>query len=196
MAEDESVTHDDDLVLQWVDRFEMVKCLGCETVALRHVSGWVDAPDDMTIITYPPPMARRVPLWLSPVRLPVENHIPQLIHDLMRETYTAVQNNSRRLAAMGVRATLEAVMVEKVGDFHSFAANLDKFKGAGYISERQLDVLTSILEAGHAAIHRAWEPSAEDISKLLDVAESIIASVYLHEKQAEELMANVPKRRR
>jgi len=45
-------------------------------------------------------------------------------------------------------------MVEKVGDHGSFMKNIDKLQEAGYVSLRGRDNLSSILEAGHASIHR------------------------------------------
>jgi hypothetical protein len=114
----------------------------------------------------------------------------------MSEVYTAVQNDSRRLAAMGIRAALESVMIEKVGDQRSFNANVDALQKAGYLSLRQALSLNSILEAGHAAIHRGWEPTNHDIVTLLDIAENIIEVVYLHEHRVRDLDKNVPKRPR
>jgi hypothetical protein len=109
---------------------------------------------------------------------------------------TAVQNDSRRLAAMGIRAALESVMIEKVGDRGNFKANMIAFQEAGYLSLRQAISLESILEAGHATIHRGWEPTNDDITTLLDITESIIESVYLHENRVRALDKNVPKRPR
>jgi len=57
---------------------------------------------------------------------------------------------------MGIRATLETVMIDKVGDHHRFSANVDEFQKAGYLSVRQ---------AG---------PTDSDIATLLDITESII----------------------
>jgi hypothetical protein len=54
----------------------------------------------------------------------------------------------------------------------------------------------TILGAGHAAIHRGWEPTNSDIEPLLDIAESLIEEAYLHEARASDLDKNVPKRPR
>jgi alpha-D-ribose 1-methylphosphonate 5-triphosphate diphosphatase PhnM len=120
--------------------------------------------------------------------------VPTPICDLMFEVYTAVQANSRRLAAMGIRATLDAVMVDKVGDQVTFKDTADAFEKAGYLSVRQRGHLDAILEAGHAAIHRGWEPTDDDIITLLDIAESIIETAYLHEQAAKTLDGKVPPR--
>jgi hypothetical protein len=67
----------------------------------------------------------------------LEVTIPDSLIDLMEEIYTAVQAGSRRLSAMGIRALLETVMIQKVGDKGSFKANVDALLEAGYVSMRQ-----------------------------------------------------------
>jgi hypothetical protein len=113
---------------------------------------------------------------------------------LLTEVYSAVQNDLRCLAAMGIRAILEVVMRNKVGDQRTFKVLLDEFQKAGYLSTRQAGSLDSILEAGHAAIHRGWEPTDEDIAALLDITEAVIETTYLHERRAQALEKRVPRR--
>jgi hypothetical protein len=112
----------------------------------------------------------------------------------MTEVYTAVQNDLLRLAAMEIRATLEEVMRAKVGDHRTFKVLEDEFQKAGYLSTRQAGSLDSILEAGHAAIHRAWEPTAADVATLPGITESVVETAYLHEQRARDLDKRVPKR--
>lgn len=97
---------------------------------------------------------------------------------------------------MGIRAALENLMVQKVGDQYSFKANIDALQKADYLSVRQAGVLDSILEAGHAAIHRQWVPTTDDIVTLLEITNNLIESVYLHEDRVRALENNVPKRPR
>ncbi len=105
----------------------------------------------------------------------------------MREVYEAVNNNSRRLVAMGVRTVLDIVFVDKVKDIGGFKAKLLELQKAGYLSLRQAGSLDTVLEVGHAAIHRAWEPTENDISTALDITENLIEDLYLHEPAAAHL---------
>jgi Domain of unknown function (DUF4145) len=73
---------------------------------------------------------------------------------------------------MGLRAALERMIIDKVTDLGNFRHNVDEFQKAGYLSLNQKKNLDSILDAGHAAIHRLWEPTQNDIDTLLDIAES------------------------
>ena len=114
--------------------------------------------------------------------------------DLLSEIYEAMRGGQKRLAAMGIRALLEEVMIDKVGDQGSFAKNLDTFCANGYASLFQRDQLSAILDVGHAAMHRSYEPSDKELVVAIDIAEGIIASIYIHPEQAEKLAGSVPPR--
>jgi hypothetical protein len=149
-----------------------------------------EASDDIIEFKYPPDAPRRMPDWI--------NHGGQLgnddLWDLMHQVYIAVQNDLRRLAAMGIRAAFEMVMIDKSEDRGSFVKNIDAFQAKGYLSVRQRHVIESILEAGHASIHRNWDPDPKDLDVLLDVIESVIESVYLHEHRSQDLEGRLPRR--
>ena len=183
-------------------RYEMIKCLGCDAISFRRVETIpdffdADVEDVENVDYYPPRVARRSPEWLSDYagwNLTGGEDIPATIIDILKEIYEAVHNNSKHLVAMGVRAVIEAIMVDKVVDQGTFGKNLDALKKADYLSVRQEMVLSTILEAGHAAIHRGWQPTDDQISTLLDITESLIESIYVHELRAERLEKVIPKR--
>ncbi len=150
----------------------------------------------------PLPKSLDHPLSLSAAALPLDHGtgrlrgvegIPPPIMSLVTEIYLAVERRLYTLAAMGIRATLENVMKEKVGD-RPFKVLVNEFQKAGYLSARQAQVLDTIIEAGHAAIHRAWKPNDEDVSTLLNITETLIEIVYIHEGQARDLGKRVPPR--
>lgn len=117
------------------------------------------------------------------------------ITGLLHEIYVALQNDSKRLAAMGVRALIEHIMIDKIEDQGSFRKNVAKFHEKGFISLVQKKILLTILEAGHAAIHRSYNPSEEDLTTLIDVAESVIESIYVNDYNAKNLEKRIPPRK-
>jgi hypothetical protein len=120
--------------------------------------------------------------------------VPEIVCEIMDEVYRALPNNSRRLVAMGARATLEHVMIDKVGDVGNFTVKMDEMEKDGYLSRRQRMDLDTILEAGHATIHRGWKPTDEQISTVLDITERLIESTYIHNERAARLAQAVPPR--
>lgn len=176
------------------ETYETLRCRGCETVKLRSTS-WCSEEEDAVVVYYPPAVARRPPAWLADLwqQLPPEE---AAIEDLLDEVYAALQNGLSRLAAMGVRAVLEHVMISKAGDQGTFAKNIAEFERLGHVSAKQRERLEAVLEAGHAAIHRGYAPANDDLSTVVGIAEHIIESIYMHDAKVERLKKQVPVRRR
>jgi hypothetical protein len=184
--------------MRWDDRFEFLRCRGCHSVSMLNTFRGEDSDDEEVVTRFPPAIARREPRWMTELHFATGifdfNENRSTVHVLLQEIYIALQNNTRSLAGMGIRALLDRVIVDKVGDKGSFAANVGAFKEAGYLSSHQQRILTTIIDAGHATTHRGWRPSIDDLNTLLDVAESIVEQVYLHDKKAARLSKKVPPR--
>lgn len=183
---------DDEAGISGSDTHEMLKCMGCNSIRLRHTSTFSE-DDEPTVTYYPPSVFRKRPEWLAGMALfsPPEE---ELVAELLGEIYSALQSGQFRLAAMGVRALLEQVMIHKVGDKGSFVKNLNAFEAGGFVSKLERARLETILEAGHATMHRAFKPSARDLIILVDVAEHVIEAIYVHHRPVEELKGRVPGR--
>ena len=181
------------------DHYEVLKCGGCGGVKFRH-SEWCteDCDENGKVVPrisyYPPAIFRKKPEWLNDL-MPEVGFDEGSIYDLLSEIYVALQSDQRALAAMGIRALLESIMIEKVRDQGRFADNLLKFEKDGYVSRIQRERLDTILEAGHAAIHRLYRPSEEDLLTLVDIAESIVESLYIHGSKVERLKTRIPSRK-
>ena len=46
-----------------------------------------------------------------------------------------------------------------------------------------------------ATIHRSYSPSTEDLHTCMDIAESVVESVYIHPQKANALKKKIPKRK-
>jgi len=155
-------------------------------------------PEDNEWTYYPSPITRRPPWWAGPISHPI-NFLPEGAKDvgaLLKEIYIAVSGGQHRLAAMGIRALLEQIMINKIADHGTFARNLEIFHSQGYISLAQRDAISAILDVGHAAAHRGFKPSGEDLETALDIAEGLIAAIFIQPGSAEELADRVPARSR
>ena len=107
------------------DRYETLKCCGCGEIKLRHTS-WFSENDKPTVNYFPPAIFRKPPRWLLTLWLELKSD-DVFVEALLKEIYAALQNASPRLAAMGVRALLERIMVTQVGDQGTFEKNLSEF---------------------------------------------------------------------
>jgi Domain of unknown function (DUF4145) len=88
----------------------------------------------------------------------------------------------------------EQLMIAKVGDQGTFAANLNKFLEEGFISKIQRTAIEHILESGHAAIHRGYKPIEKDLNTALNIVEAITETIFFHEEEAKQVAARVPPR--
>jgi Domain of unknown function (DUF4145) len=166
------------VTMNGTETYWLLKCLGCDTVRLRHDDYNADV-DDTTTRYYPPAQARRKPKWLINLRRAFKDDEREIVATYLDEIYRAIYADSRRLAAIGIRSLLEHVMIKRAGDQGSFKRNVDAFLNAGYLSTQQAKFLEDTLEAGHASTHRAWKPTTDELNTLLDVSEAIIETVYV-----------------
>jgi predicted Fe-S protein YdhL (DUF1289 family) len=185
-------------------KHELLKCLGCEQIVLR-VSNWDDADVDekgdyiISLQYYPPAISRAKPQWFSElfnIGKYKENKTEYLtIYEILKEIYIGLQNDSIRLATLGIRALLEYIMVQKVGDNGSFNKNLDAFEKHGYISSSQNSILNTVLETGHATMHRSYSPTRDDLLTCMDISENLVASIFIHPREAAKLTKKIPPRK-
>lgn len=171
--------------------YAMLQCHGCGNVCLAEQVNFMD-DGDKEIVFHPSPISRKEPPWLLSLIFGNNRDLAGLLHEI----YQAIHGSQYRLAAMGIRALLELVMVSKVGDLGSFGAHLDAFHAAGYVSRVAKESLSNILEIGHGATHRGYRPTEEDLKLALDIVEGVMASLYHHQHAAEEAAERVPKRPR
>lgn len=178
----------------------MLKCCGCDNVNLQH-SSWcsedmeVDGSAAISVTYFPPAISKAEPSWLTQLDGDFDSNRRYIVA-LIREIYSALHNDSRKLAVMGVRALLEHVMISTVGDHGTFEKNLENFQVQGYLSGKQRKSIESILQAGHATMHRQFSPSTNDVNIIVDIAESLIATTYVHADKADELDKRVPKKKK
>jgi hypothetical protein len=119
--------------------------------------------------------------------------IPDTVTELMEEVYIALQNGSRQLVIMGTRAVLESIMASKVGHHKSFNTYLNAFQKAYFISSQQRENLDVVLNAGNAATHKAWKGNDRQLAAIIEITESWVEMIYLHQLLARELESGVPR---
>ncbi|NMM07405.1 MAG: DUF4145 domain-containing protein [Polaromonas sp.] len=170
----------------------MLECRGCEDVSLCRTE-WCseDHPmDGRNPGTYfPPRVSRRKPAWVDRLDVPSE------YAGLLDEIYVALHADSRRLAMMGARALIDAVITRSVGDQGDFGKGLKKLVEKGLISERNKEIIDAAVDAGHASAHRGHCPSANDINVVIDIVENLIHNELLAEP-AQALKSTTPQRER
>jgi hypothetical protein len=194
----EEVDEDSGHTISGGDTYEMLRCRGCGNITLRHSSWFSEEADErgkplVGVKYYPPATSRQKPEWLLLLSL---NSEAEFAAELLEEVYVALQSGQTRLAAMGIRAMLEHVMIAKVGDKGSFARNLDAFQDAGFVSHVQKRTLDATLELGHAVMHRTHNPTSTELITLIDITEGLIEAIYILPDRMDKVSQRVPPRRK
>ena len=175
--------------------YQTLKCCGCEDIKLRYRSFTDDDDESAYVLYFPPKISRRAPNWFCNLRLNLKAD-DAFVEVLLNEIYVAFQNNLSSLSTMGIRALLEKIMISKVEDKGTFKEKTEKFEKLGYVSTLQRERLDTILEAGHAAMHREYTPDMEAMSIILDITEHIVETVFLHEAKVAHLKTKIPAKKR
>jgi predicted transport protein len=182
-------------------RILIIECCGCEHLALvkkTHFSEHIDygshpTTGEMTTtalwdeVIYPPVTYRAPPTWFDDLPDPT-------LRAISEEIYKSLQTGSHYLATFGSRTLIDRLIVLTVGDKGNFAKGLSALKDDGKISQHERDILAPIIQAGHAAAHRGWAPTKEQLAIILDTVEGLIHRLLVLPKLAEELEEAVPNR--
>jgi hypothetical protein len=186
-------TSDPMIIVSEMNWYATLKCGGCEAVQIRHTKRFSE-DDGNTVRFLPAHMPRQLPDWID--RHNVLTGKDGYIRVMLREIYAALAADASSVGAMGVRALLEFIMVSKVRDQGSFAANLDEFEKQGYVAKLERDRLKRVLDVGSAAIHRGFLVSPLDAMTLLRIAEHVVESLYIHDGDVAHVSSKVPPRAR
>lgn len=180
------------------DNWDFMRCLGCDTFKLKHKS-WCSEETDgrghpvVEVEYFPPAVTRQKPQWRRQM-IPFSGFLFAL-NGLCDEIYSALAAGSCRLATMGIRNLVERVMIDQVGDRGRFIYTIDAFFLAGHVAPKQQEMFKdTLVEAGHAAMHRDFQPSADTVNTLLDIIESIMHAIYYTPMLADKVKKTIPAR--
>src|ERR1035441_7777760 len=188
----------EDCFIDWGVTWRVIQCRGCESISMNCDAGNSENTDEqgrpeITTTYFPPRIFREFPKWLRNDFF--TQTCPDEVEKLMQELYIALQNGCNAAATMLMRAIFEHTMIDKVSDHGTFSKNLMKFEEQGFIGKKQSEVVASMLEAGHASIHRAFVPKKDDIVTLVDILEGVLEVVYVQVPKADEIKNRIPKRK-
>ncbi len=193
---EEQIAEEDSVVFQ--DDWKMIQCCGCDSISMLKET-WCSAVYDeygrhlKETSYFPPRIFKHPPKWIK------DNHfcqsLPCQIERLLSELYTTLQNNCTAAATMLIRSIMETVMIEKCGDAGTFQKNLDRFTEEGYVGAKEKEMLSSLLNFGHAVTHRNYVPPKADVIDLLETLESVITNIYHQMPKLGKISSKVPSRK-
>lgn len=173
--------------------YEFLQCRGCENVSLRRTYS-ASFMEEAEVDYFPPAVSRRMPSWLSGVKLFALGGAKMEIRWLLKEVYSALFSGNNRLALMGARAVVDVALTDKLGDIGGFAQKLDEARDKQWITPAHHKVLAAAIDAGNAASHRAYNPDKKQLELVLDVVEHLVQLLYVLEGDADQIAKKTPPR--
>lgn len=192
---------DDGYGLWMYYEYSIIQCCGCDHISFLSKSlfsedvypvGYlpnneIDYQEDWTEKLYPPPIYRQKPEWFDDLPDPI-------LQTIFDELYKSLQSESHFLATFGARTALDRLIVLKVGDKGNFKKGIKALQDQGLLSDHEKEILEPTLEAGHAAAHRGYTPSSEEMTTIMDTIESLVHRILVLPAKAELLKDAVPVR--
>lgn len=173
---------------RWSIEFKAFKCVGCRELCIRKTcnDSEADYPNEEFYPPRPGEEARTPPKWI--------HTLPDDIDMLVEEVFTALQNRSYRLVAMGLRALMDALMNVTIGDCGGFEEKIEEMISEGLLSNVQKEVLEPTLELGHAAIHRGHAPTGNQVDAALGVVMSMLELFFVQKKAVATIVKGIQPR--
>lgn len=181
----------------WWDKstFQIIQCGGCDEISFRKLYNDISMQQHFDEDTtyqelYPQRGAHSRPIKTY-------RGLPFQINTIYRETIDTFNGNLRILCAVGVRAIVEAICVDKKiieGKVRSkegkerISKNLDgRISGLhamGFLTLDSSEILHELRFMGNDAVHEIDEPSTEELSMAIDIVEHIIDNIYMIKRKA------------
>jgi hypothetical protein len=165
------------------EAWNVLQCHGCESIKVCVVEMSTDYKSPRET-HYPTVQIRNVPKWAT--------QLPQDFHDLIREVYIALNTSCPCLSTIGTRTLVDKMLNDLVGDVGGFAKKLNEAVKSGYLTEKQKQTIEAAVEVGHAASHRGFHPTIEQVFDVLDIVEHALVDGYVIGQASSRLNASVP----
>jgi hypothetical protein len=180
---------------EWTDDHQIVQCLGCKSLSYRiessnsedeHQVGENEYAYTIRERLYPPRVEGRKGLGYSTV------YLPHQIRQVYDETLIALSVQAPILAAIGLRALVEAVCHERQAQGNNLHQKIENLVHQQVLTPAGAKILHNIRTLGNAAAHEAKPHSERQLALAMDVVEHMLKDVYILPKQAESEFGDNP----
>jgi Domain of unknown function (DUF4145) len=165
----------------WQEENRLVKCRGCDGVALlRSSTGSELIPEEIEEI-FPSPIKGRTP---------IDDYflLPNQIRKIYLETLQVADSDNSILAGIGIRAIVETVCKERSANGGDLKKKIDDLVSQGVLTREGADLLHKLRIMGNKAAHEVKPHSKEEISVALDVVNHLILGVYILPRRAKNTL--------
>jgi hypothetical protein len=169
------------------ENHRIVQCNGCETIGFMKATA--DSEDIDPEDGSPMPRTEAFPKRLagrSKLKSRDLTSVPFEVQDVYEETYQALCHELRILAAIGIRATVEAVCKDNKASGDKLPQKMEYLVGNGTITEAQKTILMSLKNMGDESAHEVQRHSMDKLDTAFDVVENLLQNIYIMPWKAEK----------
>ncbi|WP_424195227.1 DUF4145 domain-containing protein [Ampullimonas aquatilis] len=186
--DDSGETGDGDI--RWWADHQVLQCCGCDDISFRtshsdteSVDPYTGMPEEFEVL-YPN---------RTDGRPPIDGHenFPQKTRRIYSETLKALNHNALILGAIGLRALIESVCLEQKTKAKVLAKGIDELAESGLLSKKQAKFLHAHRFMGNVAAHEMIAPKATELVAALDIAETLLKTIYILPEVAEVMKQKV-----
>ena len=182
----------------------ILECCGCErvyfrrdywfseweTIGVHPMTGQPTLEGGVDTAYWPAPVRRQRPNWFAKVEKSERD-----LSKLLAEMYAALDHDLRVLAAIAARTVFDrASQLLGVDPAMGFKEKLSSLNTDGRISTDEVAILQVLVDAGSAAAHRGWRPTADQLRTMVDTVESFLHRSIVLGDGIRKLKASVPTR--
>lgn len=176
---------DDDDFFQWIDRYLIIECDGCETISFLNIYGnseMTEYNDEGDQVYYYDKFIYPYPLEKSYEIEPLSD-LPEKIRIIYSETINALKANSYILTAGGLRAIIEALCNHLKIRQDTLEERINLLNKKGHLTVSESKRLHSIRFLGNDALHEIAKPKKEHLYLLLDIINHLLVNLFINDKK-------------
>jgi len=175
-----------------------LSCRGCHDWHLRieerylYLPSQFNNPAEVTAVVsfQPPRLWRRAPDWMDQLE-----EIDPDLRDLLKQVYSAANDEQVKLLSMGIRAALDHVMIKMLGgDIGGFEQKLSHMVAQHHLTPLQKQNLEIVIDAGSASSHRGYRPPRDLINGMMMTMEALIQTHYITGPMLQTARGLIPPR--
>ena len=175
--------------IQGVNTYEIIRCLGCDSLSFRIGSTNSDDIDVDEEGNYFSLETERIYPSRLMGRTALEDiySLPDKVRAIYKETHAALCTQLKILAGVGIRALVEAVCSEEIAKGITLEEKIDDLVKKEVLTKRNAAVLHRTRLLGNQAAHKIKAPSDTELDVAFDIVENLLETVYIIPKKAEHL---------
>lgn len=177
-----------DYEIYWATEYQIVRCLGCETLPFRRTnSNSEDSPiqigenewiENIHEDIYPTPYDGRQPI--SDAGL-----LPDKIQRIYEESLGALNSRQEVLCGIGVRAIVETVCKDKAAAGGDLFTKINSLVSQGVLTQDGANILHKLRTLGNNAAHEVKPHTPKELGLAFDVIDHLLLGVYILPEHAK-----------